>query len=83
MRRISVLCAAAGIAVAALAATSPAQAAFHLIRWNDTGFCQIWDEGIATVPWPSNYTLVSPPGLTFLHALAFKDDMLHAGTCSF
>jgi hypothetical protein len=84
MRRFSALCAAAGLGLAALAASSPAHAdPFHLIRWADTGFCQIWDEGIATTPWPSNYTIISPPGMTFLHALAFKDDMLHAGTCSF
>jgi hypothetical protein len=84
MRRFSALCAAAGLGLAALAAASPAQAdPFHLIRWADTGFCQIWDEGIATTPWPSNYTIVSPPGLTFLHALAAEDDMIHAGTCSF
>jgi len=84
MRRFSALCAAAGLGLTALAAASPAHAdPFHLIRWADTGFCQIWDEGIATTPWPSNYTIISPRGMTFLHALAFKDDMLHAGTCSF
>jgi hypothetical protein len=37
MRRLAIL-AAAGIA---FAATSPAEAAFHLIRWQDSGFCQI------------------------------------------
>jgi len=44
MRRLSLLCATAFIAVTALAATSPAEAAFHVIRWHDTGFCQVWDE---------------------------------------
>ena len=44
MRRLSMLCAAAAIAATAAAATSPAQAAFHLIRWEGTGICQIWDE---------------------------------------
>jgi hypothetical protein len=40
MRRLSALCAAAGLGLAALAASSPAQAdPFHLIRWSDTGFC--------------------------------------------
>jgi len=43
MRRFSILCAAAGIAVTALAATSPAEAAFHVIRWQDTGFCHVKD----------------------------------------
>ncbi len=59
MRRISVLCAAAGLAVTAFVAASPAEASYHLIRWQDTGFCQIWDESIPTAPWPSDYARVS------------------------
>jgi hypothetical protein len=55
MRRVSLLCAAAMLAVTALAASTPAKAdPFHLIRWSDSGFCQIWDEGIPTAPWPYN-----------------------------
>ena len=84
MRRLSALCAAAGIAVTALAATSPANAAFHLIRWQDTGFCQIWDESIPTTPFPANYTVlrhsVTP---TFIEALALKEGLLRHGACSF
>jgi hypothetical protein len=83
MRRLSALCAAAGIALAALAATSPAEASFHLIRWHDTGFCQIWDQSIPTAPWSSNYSVVSTPVPTFLDALDVKDHMLHTGGCSF
>jgi hypothetical protein len=49
MRRLSLLAAAAGIAVTGFAAASPAEAAFHLIRWQDSGFCQIWDESIPTL----------------------------------
>jgi hypothetical protein len=60
MRRISILCAAAGLGLSALAATSPAQASLHLIRWNDTGFCQVWDNSIPTTPWPLNYMTVTP-----------------------
>ena len=37
MRRISVLCAAVGLGLTALAATSPAQAGYHLIRWDGNG----------------------------------------------
>jgi hypothetical protein len=65
MRRLSLLSAAAGVAVTALAATSPAEAAFHLIRWEGSGFCQIWDESIPTVPYPSNYVTVSESVPTF------------------
>ena len=83
MRRISALCAAAGLALTALAATSPAEAAFHLIRWQDTGFCQIWDQGIPTRPFPSNYRTVSGELPTLVEALAAKQGLLRKGTCKF
>jgi hypothetical protein len=84
MRRISVLSAAAALAVTALAATTPARAdPFHLIRWSDTGFCQIWDEGIQTAPWPANFAVVSVTMPTFVDALNVKVSMLSTGACSF
>jgi hypothetical protein len=84
MRRLSLLCATAGIAVTAFAAVSPAQAAFHLIRWQDTGFCQIWDESVPTIPWPANYTVIIGSEVpTFGDALVYKDGLLRDGTCSF
>ena len=84
MRRLSALCAAAGIALAAFAATAPANAAYHLIRWQDTGFCQIWDQNIPTAPFPSNYTTIAGAvAPTFWDALVMKDGLLRAGTCSF
>ena len=83
MRRISTLCAAAGIALTALAATSPAKADYHLIRWHDAGFCQIWDHSIPTAPFPSNYSVVSREVPTFLDALYVKDHMLDAGRCAY
>jgi len=83
MRPFSLFCAAAGLALTAVAATSPAEASFHLIRWQDTGFCQIWDQSIPTIPFPSNYTTVTGELPTFLDALAAKDGLLRAGTCAF
>jgi len=84
MRRISVLCAAAGLAVTAFVAASPAEASYHLIRWQDTGFCQIWDESIPTAPWPSNYVVIVGSEVpTFGDALVYKDGMLRSGACSF
>ena len=84
MRRISVLCAAAGVAIAAFAATSQAEAAYHLIRWQDTGFCQIWDENVPTIPWPGNYIVIIGSEVpTFGDALVYKDGLLHSGTCAF
>ena len=84
IRRLALLAAAAGIAVTAFAAMSPAEAAFHLIRWQDSGFCQIWDESIPTNPWPPNYIVIIGSEVpTFGDALVFKDGMLRNGTCSF
>lgn len=82
MRRVFALCAAAGVAVATLAVTSPANAAFNLIRWNTTGACQIWDQSVPTKPWPSDYKVVSKPVPTFAAALAVKDGMLKTKKCS-
>jgi hypothetical protein len=84
MRHVFFLAALAGIAVTAIAATSPAVAAYHLIRWQDSGFCQIWDENIPTVPFPSNYTVVQGSVTpTFGDALMMKDGMMRSGTCAF
>ncbi|MEJ2624058.1 MAG: hypothetical protein P8Z80_05825 [Pseudolabrys sp.] len=49
-----VLLAAAGLAVATVLATSPADASYRVIRWNVTGVCQIWDYGRPTRPFPLN-----------------------------
>jgi hypothetical protein len=83
MRRISALSAAALLGLAALAATSPAQAAFHLIRWDGTGFCQVWDDGIATKPFPSDYRKVSARVPTLVEALAVKEHLVRKGACKF
>ncbi|SDJ35738.1 MULTISPECIES: hypothetical protein [Bradyrhizobium] len=84
MRRLFSLCAVAAVGCTALAASSPAEAAFHLIRWQDSGFCQIWDESIPTAPWPLNYVVIIGSEVpTFGDALVFKDALLHDGTCSF
>ena len=82
MRRISMLCAAAGLAVTAFVAASPAEASYHLIRWQDTGFCQIWDESIPTTPWPAGYHRASASVPTFLDALALKDAALKSRSCT-
>jgi hypothetical protein len=83
MRRISILCAAAGLGLAALAATSPAEAAFHLIRWDGNGYCQVWDQTIPTKPFPSDYKTVSAPVPTLVEALAVKEGLLRKGKCAF
>jgi len=63
---------------------APPKPSFHLIRWQDSGFCQIWDQSIPTVPYPGNYTVVINSEVpTFGDALVLRDGLLHNGTCSF
>ena len=81
MRRIYALCSLAGLGLAVLAVASPAQAAFHLIRWDGTGICQIWDDGVPTKPFPSDYKAVSKPVKTFDAALAVKAGLMKKGVC--
>ena len=84
MRYLCLLAATACIAVSAVAATSPAEASFHLIRWQDSGFCQIWDQSVPTVPYPGNFAVIVGSEVpTFGDALIYKDGLLHNGTCSF
>lgn len=83
MRRLCLFAAAAVVAISGLAASSKAEAAYHLIRWQDSGFCQIWDENIPTAPWPTNYVVVSEQLPTFGDALVYKDGLLRNGTCAF
>ena len=54
-----------------------------MIRWHDTGFCQVWDYGIPTRPWSTNYTVVTHRLPTFGYALAVKDGMLRQHHCAF
>jgi hypothetical protein len=83
MRRLSVLCATAFIAVTALAATSPAEAAFHVIRWHDTGFCQVQDQNFPVLPWPAHYTTVTHRLPTFTRAMAVKEVLMRRHVCTF
>jgi hypothetical protein len=84
MRKLSILAAtAAALAVAALAATSPAKADYSLIRWQDSGYCEIWDNNIPTQPLSTNYTTVGIWLPTFPDALKVKDDLMRNGVCSF
>lgn len=82
MRRLFALCAASTVALSALALTSSAQAApFHLIKWSGTGVCQVWDNGVPTKPWPSDYKAVSKNVATFDAALAVKASLMKKGVC--
>ena len=81
--RLSLICTAAGLSLAALAASTPAKAdPYHLIRYSDTGYCMIWDEALPTAPWPNNYVRVSATVPNLVAAIALKDALLHRGSCS-
>jgi hypothetical protein len=83
MHHLRTLAAAAAVATVVLAATSPAQATpYHVIKYADTGFCQIWDNGIAITPWPTHYTVMTHRQATFERAVAVKGRLLHKGYCT-
>ena len=80
--RLFALCAASSLALSALALTSPAQAApFHVIKWNGTGICQIWDDGVPTKPFPADYKTMTRPVPSFEGALVNKNFLMKAGIC--
>jgi hypothetical protein len=84
MRRITALCAAACIAVAALAVVSPAEAGYYVIRWDNTGVCQIWSQELKFKPLqrPSNYKVVSKPAPTLAAAMAVQEKMRLQHRCT-
>jgi hypothetical protein len=61
----------------------PAEAAFHPIRWDGSGYCQVWDQGIPTKPFPSDYKTVSAKVPTLVEALAVKEHLLRKRVCAF
>jgi hypothetical protein len=84
MRRATALCAAAGIIVSALAVVRPAQAGYYVIRWDNTGICQIWNETLTQKPWrwPADYKVVSKPLPTFSAAMAVQETMRQQRHCT-
>ena len=82
MHHARTLAAAAALTATAFAATSPANAApYHVIKYADTGYCQIWDNGIPTTPWPVHYTVMTHRQATLDRAVAVKGWLLHKGYC--
>jgi hypothetical protein len=81
MRRVTALCAASAIALSAIATVSPAQAAFHLIKWSGNDLCQVWDESLPIKPWPNDYKVISKPRPTMDAALAVKASLMKKGVC--
>ena len=83
MRRITTLTIAAGIAAAALTVAAPARAGYYVIRWENTGICQIWNEDLKYKPmeWPSHYKVVSKPVPTFTDAVNIQLQMREKRSC--
>ena len=82
MRKLSIPVAAA-LALTAIAATSPAKADYSLIRWQNTGYCEIRDNNIPTQPVLTNYTTIGSWLQTFPDALKAKSDLTRTGVCRF
>lgn len=84
MRRIPALAAALGLAVSTAAVAAPAQTGYYVIRWDNTGFCQIWNTEFQQKPTPllSDYKIVSKPVPTFAAAAAEQDKLRAEHQCT-
>jgi hypothetical protein len=84
MRRVTALCAASAIAASVLTVAAPAQAGYYVIRWDNTGICQIWNEDLQYKPWqwPSTYQVVSKPAPTLTGAMAVQEQMRMQRRCT-
>jgi len=85
MLRFTALCAAIGIATSTVAIAAPAPAAgYYVIRWDNTGICQIWNTDLRYKPmeWPSHYKVVSKPVPTFAEASAIQIKMRDQRHCT-
>ena len=68
MRRVLALCAVAGIATSVFAVPALAAPGYYVIRWDNTGICQVWNEDLKYKPFQfgvSTYKVVSKPLPTF------------------
>ena len=83
MRRVLALCAAIGIAASAFSVPAAAQVGYYVIRWDNTGICQIWNEELQYKPpeWPSHYRVVSKPVPSFNDAVNIQLKMREKRDC--
>jgi len=84
MRRVLALCAAAGIATSVFAVPASAKVGYYVIRWDNTGICQVWNEDLQYKPWrwPSTYKVVSKPMPTFAAASDLQIKMRQERRCT-
>jgi hypothetical protein len=85
---VAVAIAAGSVAAPALAArrhhAAPAQSGYYVIRWENTGICQIWNTDLTSKPvqWPSTYKVVSQPVPTFNEASAIQIKLRDERRCT-
>jgi hypothetical protein len=99
MRRFVTFAVAAAIAAASVATPAfaarrhhapaepqvgAAQPGYYVIRWDNTGICQIWNEQLTRKPaeWPSTYKVVSQPVPTFSEANGIQLQLRNQRTCT-
>jgi len=71
MRRVLALCAVAGIASSVFAMPASAAVGYYVIRWDNIGICQVWNEDLKykLFQWgASTYKVVSKLQPTFTAA---------------
>jgi hypothetical protein len=87
MRRVTALAVAAAIlaSTAAIARPMPQQSGYYVIRWENTGVCQIWNTNLQEKPihFLSDYKVVSKPVPTFTEAAAIQEKMRVSRACTF
>jgi hypothetical protein len=86
MRRVTALCVAALVVAssAAVARPMPQQSGYYVIRWDNTGVCQIWNTDLQQQPlhFFSDYKVVSKPVPTFAAANAIQEQMRMSRSCT-
>ena len=85
MRRVFALCAVAGIASSVFAAPASAKVGYYVIRWDNTGICQVWNEDLKYKPpqWGvSTYKVVSKSFPTFTQASDLQIKMRGERRCT-
>ncbi|CAL79384.1 hypothetical protein; putative epxorted protein [Bradyrhizobium sp. ORS 278] len=70
--------------VAASLAAAPAQAGYFILRWDNTGICQVWNEALTFRPvqWPSRYQVISRPVPTLSDAVNLQVRLRRQGRCT-
>jgi hypothetical protein len=87
MRRVTALCAAATFALSAAAIARPMpqqQSGYYVIRWDNTGVCQIWNTELQEKPvhFLSDYQVVSKPVPTFTAAAEIQEKLRFSRRCT-